>query len=131
MTSYNLFVGYDWKGHPESERWETLLREARAITADALLRDVEAMRPSPDASTDMNRRRCVWEFIGAGVAEGETYGQVNIMRDDGVGESRLVIWNVAGSGPEREVEHEVYRAFCRMLIRRMHRLDLEVCLNVA
>lgn len=117
MTSYHLEAGYN-SGHAKEDVAETLLAVAKAICAqpELILAEVKRVEGLVVAADFAESYREPWQDATIKIIQGE----------------RLQVMQLAsGGGEARDYKEAMRRAFCRLVIERMHREQMEVNLIVA
>lgn len=121
MTGYHLQVGYQ-SGNSKADAWEAL----KAIVADLRTRPnelaVECARYDDFSKADL------MEY--AELYQGDRDATISIIEADGDREAE-VMQLASGMGASRDIKEALRRAFCRLVICRMHERGMEVNLVVA
>lgn len=129
MTGYHISIGY-LSGYDKDEAWEVLKRVVLELcNAPARIAE-EAMRFGMDGAV---AREYAEAYRGASL---ETHGTEDstlriIEKNEAEGTPPQIMQLAGGSGPSRLYKEQMRRAFCRLVMYEMHKLEIEININVA
>lgn len=120
MTGYYISVGYNSK-YAKDEVWATLKREVEDLCQrpKLILEDVfacEGVYPSEDYA---DAYRTPWKDLTIFYEDTSPF----------LAEPRLSQY-ASGAGLERKYKEMMRRAFCRLILKRMHSKGMEININV-
>lgn len=130
MTGYHISVGYQSGGPDKDEAWEILKRVVLDLcNAPALIAD-EAITFGMDRATAIEYADA---YVGASEAtRGTEDSTLRIIEANAAEETPAQIMQLAGgAGPSRPIKEAMRRAFCRLVMTEMHKLGIEININVA
>ena len=130
MTGYHISIGY-MSGCPDKEEaWETLKAVVLDLcNAPALIAD-EAISFGMDRATALEYAGA---YVGASIANrGTEDSTLRIIEADAKEGTPPQIMQLAGGiDPSRSIKEAIRRAFCRLIMREMHKREIEININVA
>lgn len=129
MTGYHISIGY-LSGYDKEEAWEVLKRVVLELcNAPARIAE-EAMRFGMNGAV---AREYAEAYRGASLeSRGTEDSTLRIIEANPVEETKPEIMQLAsGGGPSRIYKEQMRRAFCRLVMDEMHKLEIEININVA
>lgn len=130
MTGYHISIGY-LSGGPvdKDEAWDILkgvvldLCHAPARIAD------EAIDFGMDAAT---ASEYALAYAGASLGyRGTEDSTLRIIEKDNEGNPPQIMQLAGGAGESRVIKEAIRRAFCRLVMKEMHKREIEININVA
>lgn len=129
MTGYHISIGY-LSGYDKDEAWKVLkmvvldtCQNPHRIVDEAVLFGMDPRTASEYASAYVNASE------GQQGTEDSTLRIIEGARAEGNPPQIMML--AGGSGASRTVKEQIRRAFCRVVIREMHKLEIEINLVVA
>lgn len=130
MTGYHISVGYQSGGPDKDEAWEILKRVVLDLChAPARIAD-EAISYGMDRASAIEYANA---YVGASEAwRGTEDSTLRIIEANAAEDTPPQIMQLAGgAGPSRTIKEAMRRAFCRLVMAEMHKLGIEININVA
>lgn len=128
MTSYHISIGY-LSGYDKDEAWEVLKKVVLDLCHNPhhLMDELVLFGMNPRVASE-----CAAAYVGASEAtRGTGDSTLRIIEADNEGNPPQIMQLAGGDGEWREYKEATRRAFCRLVMREMHKLEIEINVNVA
>lgn len=129
MTGYHISIGY-LSGYDKDEAWKVLKMTVLDLCHNPHHLVDEAVRFGVDPRTACEYAAA---YVGASEAtQGTEDSTLRIIeKNEAEGTPPQIMQLAGGSGESRTIKEAMRRAFCRIVMREMHKLEIEININVA
>lgn len=129
MTGYHISIGY-LSGYDKDEAWEVLKSVVLDLCHNPHHLVDEAVRFGMDPKTACEYAAA---YVGASLEkQGTEDSTLRIIEGERAeGNPPQIMQLAGGSGESRTIKEQMRRAFCRLVMREMHKLEIEININVA